>query len=44
MHDARAWRESGLAQRFASRLHADGGPGAFADTGYIGTGLLVPER
>jgi len=41
MHDARAWRESGLAQRFAGRLHADGG---FADTGYVGTGLLVPER
>jgi hypothetical protein len=44
MHDARAWRESGLAQRFAGRLHADGGPGGIADTGYIGTGLLVPER
>ncbi|MCP2322266.1 hypothetical protein HDA40_000773 [Hamadaea flava] len=44
MHDARAWRESGLAQRFEGRLHGDGGPGGFADTGYIGTGLLVPER
>ena len=44
MHDARAWRESGLAQRFQGRLHADGGPGGFADTAYIGTGLLVPER
>jgi hypothetical protein len=32
MHDARAWRESGLAQRFHGRLHADGGPGGFADT------------
>ena len=27
MHDARAWRGSGLAQRFTGRLHADGGPG-----------------
>ena len=44
MHDARAWRESGLAQRFAGRLHADSGPGGFADTGYTGTGLLVPQR
>ncbi|MEV0269627.1 transposase family protein [Hamadaea sp. NPDC050747] len=44
MHDARAWRESGLAARFAGRLHADGGPGGFADTAYTGTGLLVPER
>jgi hypothetical protein len=44
MHDARAWRESGLAQRFEGRLHTDGGPGGFADSGYTGTGLLVPER
>jgi hypothetical protein len=44
IHDARAWRESGLAARFAGRLHADGGPGGFADTGYTGTGLIVPER
>jgi hypothetical protein len=44
MHDARAWRESGPAQRFASQPHADGGPGGFADTGYIGTGLPVPDR
>jgi hypothetical protein len=44
MHDARAWRESGLAQRFEGRLHADGGPGGFADTAYTGTGLQVPDR
>jgi len=44
MHDAKAWRESGLAQRFAGRLHADGGPGGFADTAYTGTGLCVPDR
>jgi len=44
MHDARAWRESGLAQRFESRLHAEGGPGGFADTAYTGTGLQVPDR
>jgi hypothetical protein len=44
MHDAKAWHESGLAQRFAGRLHADGDPGGFADTGYTGTGLLVPDR
>lgn len=44
MHDARAWRESGLADLFTGRLHADGGPGGFADTAYTGTGLLVPKR
>jgi len=44
MHDVRAWRESGLAQRFHGRLHADGGPGGLADTGYAGTGLLIPQR
>jgi hypothetical protein len=44
MHDAKAWRESGLAQRFHGRLHADGGPGGFADTAYTGTGLQVPDR
>ena len=27
VHDARAWRESGLAERFTGRLDADGGPG-----------------
>ena len=44
MHDAKAWRESGLAERFDGRLHADGGPGGFADTAYTGTGLCVPYR
>jgi hypothetical protein len=44
MHDARAWKESGLAALFTGRLHADGGPGGFADTAYSGTGLLVPKR
>lgn len=44
MHDARAWRESGLAALFTDRLHADGGPGGFADTAYTGTGLMVPKR
>jgi DDE superfamily endonuclease/Helix-turn-helix of DDE superfamily endonuclease len=44
MHDAKAWRESGLAERFEGRLHADGGPGGFADTAYTGTGLCVPVR
>jgi hypothetical protein len=44
MHDARAWKESGLADVFAGRLHADGGPGGFADTAYTGTGLTVPKR
>jgi hypothetical protein len=43
-HDAKAWHESGLAQRFAGRPHADGGPGGFADTAYTGTGLCVPDR
>jgi len=44
MHDAKAWRESGLADMFTGRLHADGGPGGFADTAYTGTGLCVPHR
>jgi hypothetical protein len=44
MHDARAWKESGLADVFAGRLHADGGPGGFADTAYTGTGLTVPPN
>ncbi len=44
MHDARAWTDSGLAARFAGRLHADDGPGGFADTAYIATGLTTPRR
>jgi hypothetical protein len=44
MHDAKAWHASGLAAIFAGRLHADGGPGGFADTAYTGTGLCVPHR
>jgi len=44
MHDAKAWHESGLAEKFAGRLHADGGPGGYGDTAYTGTGLCVPER
>ena len=44
MHDAKAWHASGLAAAFAGRLHADGGPGGFADTAYTGTGLCVPRR
>ena len=28
MHDASAWKESGLAASFRGRLHPDGGPGA----------------
>jgi hypothetical protein len=44
MHDAKAWRESGLAARFHGRLYADGGPGGFADTAYSATGLTTPRR
>lgn len=44
MHDAKAWRASGLAAVFAGRLHADGGSGGFADSAYTGTGLCVPRR
>jgi hypothetical protein len=44
MHDAKAWTESGLAARFRGRLHADGGPGGFADTAYSATGLITPRR
>ncbi len=43
MHDAKAWRVSGLADHFAGRLHADGGPGGFADTADTGTGLCIPR-
>lgn len=44
MHDARAWHASGLATLFTGRLHADSGPGGFADTAYSGTGLCIPRR
>lgn len=44
MHDARAWRESGLAAKFTGRLYVDGGPGGFADTAYAATGLTTPRR
>jgi len=44
MHDAKAWRVSGLAALCAEQLHAAGGPGGFADTAYTGTGLCVPRR
>jgi hypothetical protein len=44
MHDARAFRESGLAEVFVGRMHTEGGPGGFADTAYTGTGLMVPKR
>jgi Helix-turn-helix of DDE superfamily endonuclease/DDE superfamily endonuclease len=44
MHDAKAWHAYGLAAAFVGRLHADGGPGGFADTAYTGTGLCVPRR
>jgi hypothetical protein len=40
-HDAKTWHESGLAQRLAGQLLANGGPGGFA---YTGTGLCVPDR
>ncbi|HEX5142503.1 MAG TPA: transposase family protein [Mycobacterium sp.] len=43
MHDAKAWRQSGLAARLAGRLNSDGGPGGFADTAYRGTGLTTPR-
>jgi len=44
MHDAKAWQESGLAERFRARLYADGGPGGFADTAYSATSLTTPRR
>jgi hypothetical protein len=43
MHDAKAWHACGLAARFTGRLHADGGPGGFADTAYRATGLTTPR-
>jgi DDE superfamily endonuclease len=30
-----------LADRFAGRLHADGGPGVIGDLAYIGNGVLT---
>jgi hypothetical protein len=43
MHDAKAWQHSGLAARFQGRLHANGGPGGFADTAYRATGPTTPR-
>lgn len=43
MHNARAWKESSLAERFTDRLHADNGPGGFADTAYTSNSLIVPK-
>ena len=40
-HDAKAWHTSGLAARFAGRMHADCGPGVIGDLGYVGTGVLT---
>jgi Helix-turn-helix of DDE superfamily endonuclease/DDE superfamily endonuclease len=42
MHDAKAWRASGLAAIFAGRLHADDGPGGFADTAYTAPDCAGP--
>ncbi len=42
IHDAAAWRESGLADALAEHLAS--GPGGIGDLGYLGTGLLTPIR
>ena len=43
MHDSRAFRESGIAQRWASHYGPDG-PGMLGDKGYQGVGISTPYK
>lgn len=43
MHDSRAFRESGIAGRWANH-YAPGGPGMTGDKGYQGTGIHTPYK
>lgn len=43
MHDARAFRESGIAERWAGH-YQPGGPGMTGDKGYQGTGINTPYK
>lgn len=42
-HDSRAFRESGIAKRWAGH-YAPGGPGMIGDKGYQGTGITSPYK
>lgn len=42
-HDSRAFRESGIAERWAGH-YAEGGPGMIGDKGYQGTGVVSPYK
>jgi len=42
-HDSRAFRESGIAERWAGH-YAPGGPGMIGDKGYQGTGIISPYK
>jgi DDE superfamily endonuclease/Helix-turn-helix of DDE superfamily endonuclease len=44
MHDAKAFRRSGLSRRLKPLLHHRGGPGVIADLAYVGTGILTGYR
>lgn len=43
MHDSRAFRESGIADRWAEH-YQPGGPGMIGDKGYQGTGIATPYK
>lgn len=43
MHDSRAFRESGIAERWAGH-YRPGGPGMIGDKGYQGTGIDTPYK
>jgi hypothetical protein len=42
-HDARAFVDSGIAERWAAH-YAPSGPGMTGDKGYLGTGIITPDR
>ena len=43
MHDSRAFRESGIAERWEGH-YQQGGPGMIGDKGYQGTGIDTPYK
>lgn len=42
-HDSRAFRESGIAERWDDHI-TEGGPGMIGDKGYQGTGVISPYK
>src|SRR5262245_45678390 len=42
-HDSKAFVESGIADRWAGH-YAPGGPGMTGDKGYLGCGIITPDR